>query len=225
MIRNLEPKEIILREPTSYVADLPIWGKQIIDFITPRYLLDADQIVSSLYGRGNRTGKKKLYQLSSWDFLKRYEIYCIGEKTPIIAYTLGTRGMRLTGKLAPVVSLEKAQEYIIANDYIFSNQHRVGKNKLYQDSTLLIGEVYIDKYRLGLWCPRNEEENRIKSLAFELTPYKGLITIAPNKKCMSSYHEQIKSLNINKPIYFTNDLELEKLWYSEDEILKELDDY
>lgn len=224
MIFDLTPIEIILREPSPHMPDLPIWGQEILDFVAPRYLLEAEQVTTSLYGRGNRTGKKKLYQLSKADFLKRYELYCEERERPVIGYALGNRGMRITRKLAPEITMDKMQEYIIANEFIFINDHKLDKRKLAGKSTLIIGEVSIKHERLGLWCPRNESESRIKSLAFEATPYKGLIVIAPNQSLMLEYFNQLKNININKPIYYTSDSNLETLWHNEDGILSELYD-
>ncbi len=222
MIKDLTPTTIVLREPEPHLVDVPIWGHALIDFIAPRYLLEADQIVSSMYGTGNRTGKKKLYQLSKWDFLKRYELYCKEQEKPIIAYTLSNRGMRKTTQLEPVVTLDKAQEYIIANDYIFMNESALENVKLYRESTLLIGEVTIQGNRLGLWCPRHTEETRIKSLVYELTPFDGLIVIIPNKKIMQHYREELEKVNYSKLIVYTTDKELDKTWIIRDNIFEEI---
>ena len=100
-------------------------------------------------------------------YLSRYELYCEDQEKPIIGYSLTEEGVRVVRRYSiPVLSINKAQEYIIANEFLFMQGHLLDGWKLLNGYQLLIGEIQIDNLRYGLWAPR-EEETRIKSLLME----------------------------------------------------------
>lgn len=223
MLYNQTPLELIKREPEPFVSDLPKWGRPILEFVGKHYFLEADQIVNSLFGSGNRTGRKKLVELFKKDFLSRYEIYCEAQEVPIIGYSLGETGVRVTRYLAPKLSINRAQEYIIANEFFFMRGHLLDAWTLYNSPQLLVGEIYLSKQRYGIWAPR-EEDTRIKSLLMETAGMQGIVAITPNLTIMKVLADKMEKLNLNKPIYYTSDNDLETLWYKEDGFLKILED-
>jgi len=223
MLFGTQPTEIIIREPDPYMAELPYWGRSIVQFVGDRLFLEADQIIHTLFGSGNRTGKRKLYELSKMDFLTRYELYCLDQEKPIIAYSLGTRGMRVTRRLAPVVSINRAQEYIVVNEFLFTHQHTLDKYKLYHEKSLLTAEFTIDNNRLAIWAPR-EDEHRLKSLITETSLHNALVTITPTRQSMERYAKLLVNLNLNKPLYFAYDNRLEIIWQMVDGVLEQLNE-
>lgn len=222
MLFGLEPSELIIREPLQYIRELPPWGRQIVDFVGQRVLLEAKQITQSLFGSGNRTGMKKLFELSQADFLTRYELFCLGQEKPIIAYSLGLNGMRATKRVIPQITINKVQEYIIANEFIFTYENELDGFRFYLENNLLIGEFIIENNRFAIWAPR-ESEHRIKSLQIETSSHDGVMVIAPNIKQMRTYSEILQRLNLNKPLYFTTDMGLDRIWQIQDELLVPLE--
>ncbi len=223
MLNDYKAIEIIKRKPEPYTSDLPKWGRPILELVGKHYFLEAEQITDNLFGSGNRTGKKKLFELSQKDFLTRYEIYCKDKEVPIIGYTLSENGARVTRYIPPRISLNRALEYIIANEFFFMRGHLLDGWKLLSGSQLLIGELLIDGQKFGLWAPR-EEDTRIKSLLTETMGLQGLIVIAPSELTLTIISTRLEALNLNKPIYYTIDSELELLRYMDEGNLKILTD-
>ncbi len=223
MINGCEPIKMIQKEPEPYIYELPKWGRPIIEFVGKHYFLEVDQIVNSLFGSGNRTGRKKLNELAQKDFLVRYEIYCKDKEIPIIGYSLSENGARVTRYLPPKLSINRAQEYIIANEFFFMRGHLLDAWKLLSGFQLLIAEILIEGQRFGLWAPR-EDDTRMKSLLTETMGLQGLIVIAPAEESITLLSYKLEALSLNKPIYYTTDDDLETLKYMNEGRLRILTD-
>ena len=223
MINNYNVIEMIKRDPEPYENELPKWGKPILEFVGKHYFLEADQIIQNLFGSGNRNARKKLFELSQKDYLVRYELFCEDKETPILGYALSEKGAKITRYIPPRLSINRAQEYIIANEFYFMRGHLLDGWKLLSGSQLIIAELLIEGQKFGLWPPR-EEDTRIKSLLTESMGLQGLIVIAPSELILTIISTRLEALNLNKPIYYTIDSELEILRYMDEGNLKVLTD-
>lgn len=223
MINNYNVIEMIKRDPEPYENELPKWGRPILEFVGKHYFLEADQIIQNLFGSGNRNARKKLFELSQKDYLVRYELFCEDKEAPIIGYSLSEKGARVTRYIPPRLSINRAQEYIIANEFYFMRGHLLDGWKLLSGSQLLIAELLIEGQKFGLWPPR-EEDTRIKSLLTESMGLQGIIIIAPDETALTIISARVEALKLNKPIYYTIDSELELLRYMDEGSLKLLTD-
>ena len=181
-----------------YLASLPEWGKPILDFIAPRILVEVADI--ACFPSKSRHNRKRLVQLAQNGYLKRFEL--ITEKKPIVAYSLGSQGVRATKIITPnCFSLIKAQELMMANKFILL--HNITEFRLWVTKGLLIGEITLEDKRFALWCPR-EPETRLKSLRKEIPlGVSGLIVLAPNLKYVYPIATQLSDIRV--PIYFMVD--------------------
>lgn len=199
MIFNIDVTNLDIVEPEPYRQALPEWGDAVLEFVGCRIMVDVDQITSRFWRSGNRSARKKLYDLSRYRYLRRYHLY--NSERRFIAYTLGIEGMRRTKYYAPVIGLKKAEEIIIANQFCARNDITEFRFRL--NNSLSIGEVKLKNERYTLWCPR-EPEKRIKSLHTEIpVSSRGLIIVAPRLKFCYTLVDGLKSLYI--PVYFVTD--------------------
>lgn len=214
MLYGVEPEEYNII-PAEYKNPLPEWGKPILEYVGPRIMLEADQIIPNFFSSGNRTGRKKLFQLSQSGYLKRHELST--SERHYIAYTLGIEGMRQARYIAPEVNILKAQELIIANQFCKVNQ--IEEFRFRVEKGLLIGEVILEDNKFSLWCPRIPEA-RLKSLKTEISlSSHGLIIVAPNLKHICKIIEGLKNLYIPVYMYFVVDNMLNAFWTIEDDVL------
>jgi len=212
MLYNTEPTEL-RTIPSGFKQPLPQWGEDIVDFLAPRIMMEADQIIPFFFSSGNRKGRKKLFELSRIGYLKRYEIST--SESFFIAYTQGYEGMRRTRILVPEINIIKAQELIIANAFCITNN--ISKFRFWVDKGLLIGEVTVNGEKYSLWCPR-QPESRITSLKAEISlSSHGLIVVAPTLRFIYSIAKELKDLNL--PIYFTTDNLLGEFMYLAEGVL------
>jgi len=187
--------QVNIIEP-NFKSPLPPWGEPIINYLRDRILVSADQLNRLFWSKGSRKGKKKLYELSRYGYLLRYEIETSQEHQ--IAYTLGPEGMKLTKRIIPDLGIRKAQEILIANKFIDANG--ISDFNLWVGKTLLIGDVVIDGNKYALWCPIGEEV-RTASLNTEVgVSYAGLIVVAPTLKFVYDYNRKLKGFF---SIYYT----------------------
>jgi hypothetical protein len=216
MLYGIEPEEYNILTP-GYKTPLPEWGGAILEYIGPRIMLEADQIIPNFFSSGNRTGRKKLFQLSQAGYLKRHELSTSREH--FIAYTLGKEGMRHTHYMAPEVDIFKAQELIVANQFCIDNE--IEEFRFQVSRGLLIGKVMYREHEFSLWCPR-KQETRFKSLRTELPlSSHGLIIVAPDLKIICHIAENLKNLYV--PVYFAVDKMLDTFWTIEDNVLVPVD--
>ena len=142
MIYNAEPTEMKSIKPLPYKNPLPEWGERILDYITPRIMVDVNQITKACFLSGNRTGRKKLVQMALAGYLTRYEITTETDKH-IIAYTLGLEGMRIQKAYVQSIGIKKAQELIITNNFCKKND--VTDFAFTVNKSLLIGNINIGR--------------------------------------------------------------------------------
>ena len=214
MIYNSEPIKLVNVEPENPIhsTPLPKWGRPILELLGKHYFLEVNQLNDSIFGSGNRTGRKKFVELFQMGYLSRYELYCEDQEKPIIGYSLTEEGVRVVRRYSiPVLSINKAQEYIIANEFLFMQGHLLDGWKLLNGYQLLIGEIQIDNLRYGLWAPR-EEETRIKSLLMETQGLQGLVVIVPKEHMIMPIVRRLEGLPLTKPAFYTTDDNLEVLY-------------
>jgi hypothetical protein len=196
---NTEITNLDIIKPEPYRQPLPEWGEAVLDYVGRRIMLEVDQITPHFWSSGNRSARKKLYYLSKYRYLKRYQLY--NSERHFIAYTLDIEGMRYTNYYAPEINLKKAQELIIANEFCVKNNVTDFRFRL--TNSLTIGEVKIKEKQYTLWCPR-ESDKRLKSLQTEIpVSSKGLIIVSPRLKFCYTLIDGLKSLYV--PVYFVTD--------------------
>lgn len=215
MLHSVEPTEFRISEPPIYRSPMPEWAPKILDYVAPRQLVEVNNITKACFSSGNRTGRKKLMQLTKGGYLTRYEIST--SERHFIAYSLGLEGMRYTRRIAPEVDMIKAQELIIANHFCAINQ--IPKFSFNVNSGMLIGKVDIGGQNYSLWCPRiPEKPKRVKSLQNELPlSSQGLVVIAPNLRYIYSITQNMYGFYV--PVYFCIDTILNRFMRLDNDVL------
>ncbi|MGB4701170.1 MAG: hypothetical protein WBI01_01555 [Syntrophomonadaceae bacterium] len=190
----------IVKIPGTKWGDLPEWGEPILRLLNERIFMTNQQIAKffPIYGKGNV--KRKLIKLADMNYLRRYEITTVNQTKPITGYTVGEEGFRITRKLIPELTCNKALEFIAANEFCTANG--IEKPVFWVSKGLLVGEVKIDDQKYALWCPR-QYDDRIQSLKSEVElSCRGLIVVSPSLKLISQIAGDI---DIYVPVYFTTD--------------------
>jgi|LSQX01.1.fsa_nt_gb hypothetical protein len=180
----------------SFKSSLPEWGIPIIKYVSEHILVTANQLNKIFWPKGSRKGKKQLFNLARCGHLMRYEIETSKEYE--VAYTLGPEGIRLARRIIPDVNIQKAQELLVANEFLHTN--KIYDFNLWVGKSLLIGDLTLDKDRYALWCPVGNE-TRTSSLKTEVgLKYQGLIVVAPTLKYVYDY---IRKIDGFFPVHYT----------------------